>query len=957
MVDAREAAHPLPRHQPPPPHHPAPPSASAQGPPDEYLLTEDQVEIDADPPMAAHISHLRALGSAPADDDTWQDFCNTMEQITLEIQDRVKLPAPTEQHRPVRESQINDCAYIQRLYRRNRRRAVRLILEGEKPRCALDMNQVLAHFTHTWQHREYDDSVYPQVEGRQPLDHIRFTVAEVSRKLRKCENTAPGDDRLSYQHWRSVDPEGLLLAAAFNVCARHRRVPTTWKNSHTVLIHKKGDTNNTANYRPISLLRTVAKLYTGLLTSKLSSWIARHGALSPSQKGFMPFDGVYEHQYALSRYIERAKRTKTDLCVAWLDMENAFCSIPHSALPTALLKAGAGEEIATIVADLYTDCTATIRTTEGTTPRIKIEAGVRQGCPLSGILFNLAIDPLLRQQDENRGTLEHSTLAYADDLCILGSNPDELQRRLDAVTALARRLSLTFNAEKCKTMHLQGETPAGCQNTTFTVEDSEVPTLADHESATFLGKQFGYRILTNQATLAEYMRVGEKLLSSSLAPWQRIDAIKTFLFPATQFALRTATLTKGEWARLDDYLRPLIKRTINVPTRASNEYLYGARKKGCLGIPVTSEDSDTLSIDGAFKLLTSPDQATRTLAAQDLIITVRDRLGRQPTHRDLEQFLDASQEDDFKTTTNRYANTWTKARTASRHVNCTWGLDPDVKITVNGKTWYERHRTSICSNLRLEQRERRTAILHAAPHQGKVLEVVALSRASSHFMTTGSFTRFADWRFLHRARLGLVPLNAYSFSSETTTCRRCNAHPETLPHVLNHCPAHNRAILARHNAVVARIKTAATRWMKGVTENREVVEGIHIRPDLLLIKKRTAYIVDVTIVFENRQAAFAEARARKEETYTKVKKSLMQTYDAVETVPFIIGSLGSWDPNNERFLSQLCTRTYARLFRHPCVSDTIRWSRDIYVEHLTGERQYGHIVAVQPEDEHELEIP
>lgn len=176
--------------------------------------------------------------------------------------------------------------------------------------------------------------------------------------------------------------------------------------------------------------------------------------------------------------------------------------------------------------------------------------------------------------------------------------------------------------------------------------------------------------------------------------------------------------------------------------RASSDYIYGDRKKGCLGIPVTAEDNDTVAIDSAFKLLTSPDTAIRTLASESLTTTVRDRTGQAPTPKDLEAYLDASQEGNLQLTTNRYSNTWTRARVASGHISCRWGLDPEFKITVNGKTTHERHRHLVCYNLRLEAREKRTEALHAAPHQGKVLEVVALSRVSSHFLTTGSFTRF-----------------------------------------------------------------------------------------------------------------------------------------------------------------------------------------------------------------------
>lgn len=96
--------------------------------------------------------------------------------------------------------------------------------------------------------------------------------------------------------------------------------------------------------------------------------------------------------------------------------------------------------------------------------------------------------------------------------------------------------------------------------------------------------------------------------------------------------------------------------------------------------------------------------------------------------------------------------------------------------------------------------------------------------------------------------------------------------------------------------------------MRLVAENREVLEGDHTRPDLLLVQQRTAFIVDVTVVFENRQTAFEEARARKISRYTDMKQSLARTYDKVEIVPFVIGSLGSWDPKNESFMAKLCTR-------------------------------------------------
>ncbi|KAL1415260.1 hypothetical protein MTO96_029530 [Rhipicephalus appendiculatus] len=86
---------------------------------------------------------------------------------------------------------------------------------------------------------------------------------------------------------------------------------------------------------------------------------------------------------------------------------------------------------------------------------------------------------------------------------------------------------------------------------------------------------------------------------------------------------------------------------------------------------------------------------------------------------------------------------------------------------------------------------------------------VSADRASAHFMRTGAFTHFADWRFIHRARLNLLPLNGavmWGAADRDQRCRTCGYPRETLPHVLCHCMARSVMYVARHNAVVARLR-------------------------------------------------------------------------------------------------------------------------------------------------------
>lgn len=638
--------------------------------------------------------------------------------------------------------------------------------------------------------------------------------------------------------------------------------------------------------------------------------------------------------------MDEARRSQTDLCIAWLDLQNAFGSIPHAALIASLENSRVGSHFTDIVNDMYTGCTSTVMTSNDTTGPIPVRAGIRQGCPLSGILFNIAMDPLLRTNENDAEAAQHDTLAFADDLCVLAPNPHELQQRLENTSRLAERMGLHFNTDKCCTMHFSGATPTGCRETEFTINGRTIPHLRTTETTTFLGKPVGYNILSDWESLQSHMTTAQRLMTSSLAPWQRLDALKTFFFPSLQFSLRTGILTKTDWKKLDAFIRPMIKTTLNLPPRASNDSIYGARTQGCLGIPLVAEDCDIVTVDGAFKLLTSPDPVTRSLAARHLSTTIGDRIGHHPSPDEEAEYLSASQEGVFAVTTNRQSNIWTRTRIASRHLSCQWQLTPEPRIKRNETTLHSRQRHMICNTIRTQLRNAKTAALHELPHQGKVHEVVALNTASSHFMTTGLYIRFADWRFIHRARLGLVPLNLYRFNEGTRNCRRCNNEEESLPHVINHCPTHNSAILKRHNAIVNRIKAATETKFRLISENRTVIEGSLIRPDLLLAHKKTAYIIDVTIPFENRAQAFEEARNRKLTHYTDLRQDLLATYDKVEIIPFIIGSLGSWDPANDKFVSIMSSRTYARTFRKLCVTDVIRWSRDIYTEHLTGVRQY-----------------
>jgi len=904
-------------------------------------VAEVQLNSDDTTEIHVHTPVLSEIRAAPLTVENWARFENVMAQVTADARAVAKVPDRAEGNRKRTRLDVNDAQGIQTVYRRNRRRAIRAIVEGEGAECEVPTEEVEAHFREVWAESQCDETVYEAVEGREPIPIGPFTSQEVRKRLMRFENTAPGDDGLTYKHWRRLDPECILLTLVLDICARYRRIPAQWKRSVTVLIPKKGDPAHIANWRPIAMCRTVYKLLVGCVADRLTKWAVENAALSPGQKGFMPADGAFEHTHTLNRLIEKTRCSGTERCVAWLDVSNAFGAVPHSALITALRTMGAGSAITELVRDIYDGSTSAVSTGVGTTGQIDVKSGIKQGCPLSGLLFNLAVDHVIRAVQAD--AVEHRVLAFADDLCVIADSPAELQTLLDVTTDRLRRTGLHLNPGKCVTMHMSGRTPVGVRDTRFSIDGQQVRPLRDGEATTFLGAQVGFQIVPRMSTVADITQLGLKVLRSKLAPWQRIDAMKTFVYPAVTHLLRVGDIKKTDWEAVDNVWKPEYKITLGLPQEASNDYLYGHRKGGACGIPLLAEESDVARVDTAFKLLTSPDERVATDATEHLKDVVHKRAREPPDIDSCMDFLSGANEGQMRAPSAGVANVWTRARKASRQAGAVWrseGTEPVLTVPAASITLRRKQRRQVFSTMRQAAQTKRIRDLIDKPDQGRAIECAAAHPVSNHFLRGGEYTRFADWRFVHKARLNLVHLNgSAAWRSGDRRCRRCGYQTESLAHVVDHCMRYSALYLARHNAVVQRIKTAAARKFEIVAENRVVGSG-NLRPDMVLRRKSDGktYIVDVTIPFDNRMAAFKSAAEDKAMKYGDLAKELPGEQPA-EVVPFIVGALGAWDPANDSFMAKLCSRSYATQMRKLCVSDVIAFSRDIYVEHLTGTRQ------------------
>uniref|UniRef100_A0A914WJ47 Reverse transcriptase domain-containing protein n=1 Tax=Plectus sambesii TaxID=2011161 RepID=A0A914WJ47_9BILA len=265
-----------------------------------------------------------------------------------------------------------NAARIQWLYRANHPRAFREI-SPPSSFCEINQYQVQTHFTDVLKHRTQTDSPMPSAIPQLPPppleDQDHSAISSHQQKSGDASATAP---------------------------TRHQ-AQTLWKESTTILLHKDGDRDNISNWRPIALSDTIGKLYSSCLAARLTNWCLRHDWISTAQKGFMPYERCLKHNFVLQSCIQDARTSCWTCTIAWLDLRNAFGSVPHNTIFKCLQWTGLSTASINVIRQLYNNCSMAIRVTEGLTERIVIGAGVKQGCPLSPIVFNITIEPILQE--------------------------------------------------------------------------------------------------------------------------------------------------------------------------------------------------------------------------------------------------------------------------------------------------------------------------------------------------------------------------------------------------------------------------------------------------------------------------------------------------------------------------------------------------------------------------------
>jgi hypothetical protein len=120
-------------------------------------------------------------------------------------------------------------------------------------------------------------------------------------------------------------------------CFEKEEVPSDWMKGIIVPIFKSGNKLNPLNYRGITLLNVVSKVYASVLTRRLSNWAESNGMLVEEQAGFRPKRSVGENIFILTECINSGLEKKRKVYAAFLDIEKAYDTVDRRAIWTSLL--------------------------------------------------------------------------------------------------------------------------------------------------------------------------------------------------------------------------------------------------------------------------------------------------------------------------------------------------------------------------------------------------------------------------------------------------------------------------------------------------------------------------------------------------------------------------------------------------------------------------------------------
>ncbi|XP_051161831.1 uncharacterized protein LOC127281899 [Leptopilina boulardi] len=304
-------------------------------------------------------------------------------------------------------------------------------------------------------------------EGRRrevEMEQEEISREEVNEAINRIKrNKAAGEDGMEGESLK-YGGEGVReeMWKIINLVWNGEGWPETWKTGLVAPILKKGEGKRVEDYRGVTLMPVGYKVYAEVVRKRLEEKVEELECIPHNQTGFRKEMGTMDNIYVLNYIVNRnLGRSNGKLVATFVDLKAAFPSVNRGILWKVLKERGIEDGLIERIKQLYEDTKERVKIGNRLGREFWLGRGLRQGCPLSPILFNMLIADLeerMRKRGKGGVILRNGriyTLAYADDVVLMAEDENGMKLLMNEFEKYVREKDLRVNVEKTKVLRFR----------------------------------------------------------------------------------------------------------------------------------------------------------------------------------------------------------------------------------------------------------------------------------------------------------------------------------------------------------------------------------------------------------------------------------------------------------------------------------------------------------------------
>jgi hypothetical protein len=427
--------------------------------------------------------------------------------------------------------------------------------------------------------------------------NLEFTLDEVLKNIKALKNNkSEGGDFIKNEYLKNC-PQSviILIVRLFNLILQTGHVPFEWCVGLIVpIFKKKGSHFDPNNYRGITLLSCLGKLFTLCLNARLTTFVTDRHIIGEEQTAFREGYSTMDNAFVLNELINiyLSKRNRVYCC--FIDYQKAFDSINRSALWGKIIENGINGKMLRVIYNMYNSAKSCVKQQSMVSGLFACNVGVRQGENLSPLLFAIFLNDFEKSLSTKYNGLTKITelsrilstedivffinmytLLYADDTLVFAESPEEMQLALNEVGIYCHKWGLSINKTKTKIVIFSRGKVRMKYN--FKIGNIDIDTSSEYE---YLGIVFNFngsfgKAIKERITPARKAMFGlnEKAVNLLLPPDIHIDLFEKMIAPI--FLYGCEVWGYGNVEPLEIFYRSFIKRVLGLHRSTPNCIVYG----------------------------------------------------------------------------------------------------------------------------------------------------------------------------------------------------------------------------------------------------------------------------------------------------------------------------------------------------------------------------------------------